>query len=168
MKKVFSRILVLIICFECIAVLKAQVVKVPDKPITTIERSDLIGTWEFAKLIDRNGNKIDTIWHGSAYEIAKGPLMIFNSDGTYSFKFTPTNTDTGKWQLNTQNGILTLLLYIDPNTFIGNDLIKRGQATKNEDGKYYEPLEYRILTLTKSTMQILDYWNLNMIYNRIK
>jgi hypothetical protein len=130
--------------------------------------SNFIGTWEFVKRLDANGQKVDTIWHGQAYEIANGPLTIFKEDGTYSKQFTPKNTDVGKWQYYPDSKTMTLYLFIDPNEWIGKNLISKGLAKKYEDGKYYEALEYKIVRITSDTLQYIDYNDINMTYRKMK
>jgi len=130
--------------------------------------SDFIGTWEFVKRLDTNGQKVDTIWHGQAYEIAKGPLTIFKEDGTYSKQFTPKNTDVGIWQYYSDSKTMTLYLLIDPNNWIGKDLISKGLAKQYDDGKYYEALEYKIVRITSDTLQYIDYSDRNMTYRKMK
>ena len=130
--------------------------------------SDLVGAWEFVGRLDKDGNKIDTIWYGKVWEVASGPLITFYQNGTYSKKFTPKNTDTGKWVYNSKKELLILFLYIDSTDWIGKDLIKRNMAVKHKDNEYYEELEYKILRLTPDTLQYLDYSGRNMIYKKIK
>jgi hypothetical protein len=91
---------------------------------------DFIGVWTFVESLGENGKKIDTIWHGQAYELANGPLTAFYDDGTYSMKFTPKNTDTGKWIYHSDTKTMTLQLLIDPNTWPGSDVVKSKLAVK--------------------------------------
>jgi hypothetical protein len=130
--------------------------------------SDFVGTWEFVKRLDKYDNKIDTIWHGQAYEIAAGPLTTFNSDGTYSKLFTPKHTNTGRWFYDSKKKILTQFLYVDSTDWIGKDLINRKIALKHEDNNYYEELSYLIIRLTPDTLQYLDYSGRNMMYKKAK
>jgi len=93
--------------------------------------SDFVGTWKFVKRLDKYGNKIDTIWHGQAIEIASGPLTTFYSNGTYFQVFTSKNSSTGKWMYDSNEKILTQFLYIDSTTNIGRMLIKEKLAVKH-------------------------------------
>ncbi len=136
---------------------------------------DFIGTWKFVKRLDANGKKVDTIRHGKFREIVSGPLTIFKKDGTYSMKFTVShkqftyeNTDVGKWQYNPNAKKMTLYLFIKPDDWIGKDLISRGIAKKYDDGKYYETLKYKIIRISKDTLQYIDYNGANMIYGKVK
>lgn len=75
-------------------------------------KKELIGTWEFVKMVDNKGIQIDTIWHGKGYELANGPLLTYNEDGTYTKQFTPKNTDKGTWTYNEKKkAILQKLIY---------------------------------------------------------
>ena len=133
--------------------------------------SDFIGTWEFVKRLDANGQKVDTIWHGQAYEIANGPLTIFKEDGTYSMKFTTkfiSRITKGKWYYDPNSRSMTLFLLIDPNDWIGKDLISKGLAKKYDDGNYYEILEFKIVQITNDTLQYIDYSDRDMTYRKIK
>ncbi|MBP1645436.1 MAG: hypothetical protein H6Q16_1011 [Bacteroidetes bacterium] len=130
--------------------------------------SDFIGTWLFVKRIDENGNKLDTIWHSQGYEIADGPVTTFYKDGTYSMQFTPKNTDKGKWYYNPDSKSMTLFLLIDPNTWVGKEVIKFGLAKKYDNGNYYEELQYKIKKITNDTLQYIDYSNRDMTYKKIK
>jgi hypothetical protein len=130
--------------------------------------SEFIGTWKFVKRLDANGQKVDTIWHGQAYEIAKGPLTTFKENGTYSMQFTPKNTDNGKWYYNPDLKSMTLFLLIDSDDWIGKDLISKGLAKKYNDGKYYEELKYKIVRVTSDSLHYIDYSDRNMTYKKIK
>lgn len=165
MKIFFGVVIIGLILFSCKSkqlILKHEAFEINDL------NSDFIGTWEFVKRLDANGQKVDTIWHGQAYEIAKGPLTTFNEDGTYSMQFTPKNTDVGKWYYNPDSKSITLFLLIDPNDWIGKNLISKGLAKKYDDGKYYETLEYNIVQITNDTLQYIDYSDRNMTYRKIK
>ena len=76
--------------------------------ITTPEslKQQLIGTWEFVELRDKDNKIVDTIWHKTAYEVVKGPLLTYRSDGSYSKQFTPLNTDNGKWYFDIEQKAL--------------------------------------------------------------
>ena len=119
-------------------------------------------------MLDKNGERVDTIWHGQAYELANGPLISFYDNGIYSMKFTPKNTNTGKWIYHTDTKTMTLQLLIDPKTWPGSDVVKRKLALKFNDDKYYEKLEYKIFQISSDTLKYLDYSDRHMIYKKIK
>ena len=145
---------------------KEQLVK--HKPFVLNEsNSTFVGTWKFVERLDENGEHIDTIWHGSFFEVAAGPLMTFTSDGHYEMKFTPTNTDVGKWDYDSKTKMMNFLLWIDPNYWVGKDLIEKKIAVKYDDGNYYEDLQYFILRIDADTLHYLDYSGRNMIYKRV-
>lgn len=156
----------ILILFSC----KTNQMILKHKPFIINElNSDFIGTWVFVKIIDENGNILDTIWHSQGYyEIANGPVTTFNKDGTYSQQFTSENTYKGKWYYNPASKSMTLFLLINPNTWIGNDLIKNGLAKKYDNGNYYEELQFKITKITNDTLEYIDYSNRYMTYKKIK
>jgi len=125
--------------------------------------SELIGTWEFVELRDAQCNKVDTIFHNvpgldkQAWEIPKGPLLIYNSDGTYSKQFTPQNTDTGKWYYNKKRkAIIQMLYYQKPYKMAAQYLIDKGHAKMDENGDYYEVITDEVVELTDEKLIILE------------
>jgi hypothetical protein len=140
--------------------------------------SYLSGTWEFVEARDRNDNKVDTIWHHAplealdadgnkvdtallsalgGWEIPAGPLTKYFPDHTYSMAFTPTSTDRGTWYFdNDEQAIIHHLYYAEPYDFAARDLIKRGQAIKDEKGEYYEVITVRVVDVTPNSMVIME------------
>ena len=82
-----------------------------DNSTDQVLKKELIGTWDFEILKDKNGVKVDTIFHKFGPEIPKGPTITFNEDGTYSKQFTPQNIDTGKWYYDNKENAIKYLLY---------------------------------------------------------
>ena len=136
---------------------------VADTNIKNIEKKELklkmelVGIWDFEILKDRYGEKVDTILHrGGGFEVASGPLMTFNSDGTYSLQFTHQNTDTGKWYFDEVENAIKLLLYYDkPYDHTAQYLIDKGHATKDENGDYYEVITRKIVEHSNNNLTIL-------------
>lgn len=126
-------------------------------------KTELIGTWEFVELRDSKGNQIDTIWHDvpgfekKALEIAKGPLMTFNGNGTYSEQFTPQNTDTGKWYYDKKKkAIIQMLYYSKPYDTSSQYLIDIGHAKQDKNGSYYKVQTEKVVELTAEKLVILE------------
>ncbi|APD06265.1 hypothetical protein UJ101_00727 [Flavobacteriaceae bacterium UJ101] len=128
-------------------------------------KTELIGAWEFVELRDAQENKIDTIWHNvpvpgvnkKSYEIPKGPLLTYKSDGTYSKQFTPKNTDTGKWYYDkNKKAIIQMLYYSKPYGTAAQYLIDKGHASKDENGEYYEVITDEVIELTEDKLIILE------------
>lgn len=124
---------------------------------------DLIGIWEFVELRDNKGVKIDTIWHSipglekKGWEIPKGPLLIYNADGTYSKQFTPQNNDIGKWYYdNKKKEIIQILLYKEPYNTATLYLIDKNHAKLDENGDYYEIITGEVVELTNEKLIILE------------
>lgn len=126
-------------------------------------KTELIGTWEFVELRDAQGNKVDTIFYNvpgldkQGWEIPKGPLLTYNSDGTYSKQFTPQNTDTGKWHYNKKKkAIIQMFYYEKPYKMAAQYLIDKGHAKKDENGDYYEVITDEVVELTDDKLIILE------------
>ena len=126
-------------------------------------KAKLIGTWEFVELRDAQGNKVDTIFHSvpglnkKGREIPKGPLLVYNSDGTYSKQFTLQNTDTGKWYYDKKKkAIIQFLYYQKPYKMAVQYLIESGHAKKDENGEYYEVITDEVVKLTEDKLIILE------------
>lgn len=125
--------------------------------------AELIGTWEFVELRDAMGNKVDTIFHNvpgldkQGWEIPEGPLLIYNSDGTYSIQFTPHNIDNGKWYYNKKKkAIIQIFYYLKPYGTAAQYLIDKGHAKQDENGDYYEVITVKVIELTKDKLIILE------------
>ena len=126
-------------------------------------KTELIGTWEFVELRDAQGNKVDTIFHNvpgldkQGWEIPKGPLLTYNSDGTYAKQFTPQNIDTGKWYYDKKKkAIIQMLYYEKPYKMAAQYLIDKGHAKKDENGDYYEVITDEVVELTDDKLVILE------------
>ncbi|GGF19868.1 hypothetical protein GCM10011383_34320 [Hymenobacter cavernae] len=126
-------------------------------------RSELIGGWEFSELRDDKGNKVDTIWHNvpglgkKGWEIPRGPLMVYNANGTYSKQFTPKNIDTGEWYYDEKKKeINQTLSYPKPYSAAAQYLIDKGHAKQDRNGSYYEVIIDKIVELTNDTLIILE------------
>jgi hypothetical protein len=126
---------------------------------------ELIGTWEFVELRDSEGNKVDTIWFDipipgettRGYEIPAGPLMVFNEDGTYSFQFTPVNTDYGEWSYDEKKKVIDRkLIYSKPQGVAAQYLIDMGYAKKDKNGNYYELHTDEVVVLTSDKLIIKE------------
>jgi hypothetical protein len=128
---------------------------------------DLIGTWEFFEMRDDQNKKVDTIRNGMGYEIAAGPLLNYKNDGTYTKRFTPTNTDEGIWTFDPKSNAIIHYLLIDSTEMIGKDLIKRRLATKYNDGNYYEIINDKIIIKSKNEIEVYRRENLRMKYRKI-
>ena len=66
----------------------------------------LTGYWDFIELQDPEGNKLEKVYHPewenlpfieNPYEAVNRANTTFNSDGTYTKRFTEVNEDTGLW-----------------------------------------------------------------------
>ena len=132
---------------------------------TEIAPDDLTGYWDFVELQDPQGNKLEKIYHPewenlpfieNPYETVNRANTTFNSNGTYSKKFTEVNEDTGLWKLDTRKGIITYQLLIDPNDQVGQDLIQRNLATEQSDGNYYEKITEQIYHLSDNLLVIKE------------
>ena len=128
---------------------------------------DLVGIWKFEKMIDKDGNQVDTIWHGSSHEIAAGPLLTYDEDGSYTMKFTPKNTDSGTWIYDEKKKlILHDLIYKKPYGFAAKYLIDSGHAKKNKKGDYYEVITDKVIELTEDKLIISERNNNQAIYKK--
>lgn len=128
---------------------------------------DLVGSWEFVELLDKDGTPVDTIWHGMGYEIPKGPLMIYNADGTYSKEFTPSNIDKGMWSFNRQeNSIIHKLYYFKPYSWVEKSQIENGKAIQDEDGEYYEVVTAQVVELTAENLIVLEKKGQHRVYKK--
>jgi len=120
-------------------------------------KKELVGTWKFVELRDKDNKKVDTIRHPFGYEIPDGPLVIYNSDYTYSKQFTPENIDKGKWYFdNDKKAIVHLLYYTKPYDFASRDLISRGHAKKDKNGEYYEIIIDHVVYLSDQKLILLE------------
>lgn len=121
-------------------------------------KSELIGTWEFVKLEDINGNKLDTIWHPiGGYELPKGPTITFRKDGSYSKQFTSRNIDNGNWTFNCErNEIIYKLVYEKPYSVAAKHLILIGQAKLDSNGKHYEIISEKVIELSDNRLVISE------------
>lgn len=126
-------------------------------------KTELIGTWEFVELRDAQGNKVDTVFHNipgfdkQGWEIPKGPLLTYDFNGTYSKRFTPQNTDTGKWYYDKKKkAIIHILYYEKPYMMTAKYLIDIGHAKKDKNGEYYEIITDEVLILTDDKLVILE------------
>lgn len=125
----------------------------------------LTGYWEFVELQDPQGNKLEKVYHPewenlpfieNPYETVNRANTTFNSDGTYTKKFTEVNEDTGMWELDTRKGIITFQLLIDPNDQVGQDLIQQNLAIQQTDGNYYEELTEQVYHLSENLLVIKE------------
>lgn len=119
--------------------------------------SELIGTWDFVQLLDKGDHKVDTIKYIFGFEVVKGPRTSYRADGTYSREFTPEYIDRGKWYFDYEKrAIIHLLYYEKPYSFASKDLIRRGQAKKDENGDYYEIITEYVDTYTSEKLILLE------------
>lgn len=125
----------------------------------------LIGIWNYIETRDKNDNKIFEYEESFGKITANGPKIIFYSDYTFKKIFTPKNIDIGKWKLNKKTMTVAYDLYIDSTDFIGKDLIKKGLALKQNDGKYYEKIEDKIIQF-KNDEIIFEERGLFLIYKK--
>ncbi len=120
-------------------------------------KKELIGTWKFVELRDKDNKKVDTIKHSFGYEIPEGPLLTYNGNGTYSKQFTLKNIDKGTWYFdNDKKAIVHHLYYIKPYDFASKDLIERGHAIKDKSGEYYEIIKDYIINLSDDKLILLE------------
>jgi hypothetical protein len=123
-------------------------------------KKELVGTWEFLGMHDKSGNKVDTIRNQSSptgYVLASGPLTTYRADGTYSRRFTPQNTDNGKWRYDEDKHlIIHQLYYAKPYSVAAKYLIDIGHAKKDENGDYYEFITTMVVELTDSKLIVLE------------
>lgn len=130
-------------------------------------KKELIGTWEFVKMIDNQGIQIDTIWHSKGYQLANGPLLTYNEDGTYAKQFTPDKTDRGTWTYDKRKkAILQKLIYQKPYGFASKYLIDNGHAKKDKNGDYYEVITDFIDKLTETELIVFGRGNQKLIYKK--
>lgn len=149
-----------------------------EKQTTRIEVTEvkteivLVGNWEFKVLQNKNEDKLDTIRNTrlthqfGGFELVNRADIKFNGDGTYEKQFTPTNIDTGKWEFDDKSNEIIFYLFIDPETFVGKDLIKKGLAVKHSDGKYYERLTEKLISVTENELRIIEKSNRIKVYKR--
>lgn len=131
--------------------------------------STLVGKWKFVARYDKNGKKVDTIYHSSGIELANGPLMTYRIDGTYSFEFTSVNIDNGKWVYDkNKQVILHQFYYSKPYSFAAKYLIDKGHAKKDVNGDYYEDITKKVIELTNNKLVILERYEQQSIYQKIK
>lgn len=167
MKYIYSLIIILFLssCYKIKT--ENQTSKVPNKFLSNLKSEDIIGSWNFVETRDINGKKLDS-YEGSFGTVqATGPKLIYKADFTYEKVFTPKNTDTGNWKLNSKTNTIEHNLYIDSTDFIGKDLIKKKLAVKSENGKYYERIEDKIINLEKDEM-LIDNRGLIDVYKKEK
>ncbi len=132
-------------------------------------KENLVGTWEFEKMMVKNGNQVDTIWHGQAHEIANGPKLTYNADGSYTKQFTPKNTDSGTWVYDAnKKEILHDLIYKKPYSFAAKYLIDSGHAKKNKKGDYYEVITDEVIELSNEKLIISARDGNRRIYKKLK
>lgn len=124
----------------------------------------LVGTWTYIESRDEAGNKIKP---NDKRVLMNEPNLIYNADFTYQKIFTPRNSDFGKWKYNPKTMVLRYDLFIDSTDFIGKNLIKKGLAKKQKDGKYYETLSAKIAKLTEDEMSVESYGSF-LIYRKEK
>jgi hypothetical protein len=130
-------------------------------------KKELIGSWEFSELRDRDKKKVDTIKHMHGYELASGPLLKYNIDGTYSKQFRPANIDKGKWYFdNKTKSIVQMLYYTQPYGLVERLQIDGGQAKKDKNGDYYEIIIDYVIELTKEKLVILEEDQRQKIFKR--
>lgn len=161
----FKTILFFILCLGHLHLARGQ-----SKNCDTQE-SKLIGTWEFVDLRDSIGTKIDTIWHEvvKSYEIPKGPLTTFQSDGIYTMQFTPDNTDRGLWCYDSGNSrIIRKLYYQKPYSPSAKYLIANGHAIKDEKGDYYEVQIDSVIKLTRKSLILLEENKRQRSYQKVR
>ncbi len=135
-------------------------------------RSQLVGNWKFVKVVDDKENQIESIKkdgipnappgfgsdkNGKITIKASGPDLTFNNDSTYSMKFNPGKTETGKWRLISKNE----LEYIDI-TNKGTSAFNTLEATAkmfnkkldyDKDGNIISSISYYII-LSKNELRI--------------
>ncbi len=78
----------------------------------------LTGVWEIEKVIDENGNTVESISRkmkgsplGDEIKIkATGPKITLNEDGSYELEFTSENIDKGNWFLENSNTLIFQLV----------------------------------------------------------
>lgn len=139
-------------------------------------KAELIGIWEFIELRDSKGNKIDTIWHNipglekKGWEIPEGPLLTYNANGTYSKKFTPKNSDTGKWYYDKKKkAIIQILSYTKPyNNTTSQYLIDKGHAKQDENGDYFENITDVVISISDDKLIILERENRQRTFRKKK
>lgn len=120
-------------------------------------KSELIGSWEFSELRDKDGNPVDTIWHGQGWELAAGPKLTYRDDGTYIKQFTPQNSDNGTWYFDADKNIIVHHLYYSkPYSFAAQYLIDNGHAKQDSTGAYYEVVTDKVVELTAEKLILLE------------
>lgn len=154
MKKSICLLLVFILFSSCFS----------SKVDETNYSKKLVGTWTYIESRDETGNKIVS---NDKRVLMNEPNLVYNADFTYKKIFTPKNSDSGKWEFNPKTMIIKYDLFIDSTDFIGKDLIKKGLAKKQKDGKYYEILSDKIAKLTEDEMSVESY-GLFLIYRKDK
>tara|TARA_B100000609_G_C17178585_1_gene415793 strand:- start:19 stop:525 length:507 start_codon:yes stop_codon:yes gene_type:complete len=157
----YLNLLTLLILIGCS---KKNVVTTHQPLILNEQTRNLIGIWEFVKILDQGNNKVDTIWHGMGFEIANGPELTYKEDGTYVKKFTPVNSDSGRWNFDKNSSSIIHQLYIDSTNWIGQDLIEKGLAVKFDNGLYYEQITDKVNIISDSEMAVYGRNNIRRIY----
>jgi hypothetical protein len=140
----------------------------------------LTGVWVIEKVIDKDGNAVQSITRemkgsplGNEIQIkATGPKMTLNTDGSYELEFTPKNTDKGNWFLENPSTLIFQLVTKKGSSNYG--MLKTaaemfGKALKyDEDGNIIENNELEITKLKPNELLILYEENYYQVYKKKK
>lgn len=142
-----------------------QVLSLGNAQTSKANPESLVGTWTFLEMRNNKNKKIESYSNGHMIVDATGPTIVFNQDGTFRKIFTPQNEERGYWRYDTTRKLINYDLYIDSTDWVGKDLIKRGEASKYPDGKYYEKIRDIIVRHT-ATELILNERGSQMVFKR--
>lgn len=120
-------------------------------------KKELVGTWNFLELRDKEGFKLDTIRHGNDIEIIAQPQLIFYKDGTYIKQYSPYNIERGKWKYDIENNIIIYHLYYSkPYNETSQFLIDKDHAYKDKKGDYYEVIKEKTVEVSNEKLIVLS------------
>ncbi|WP_447641656.1 MULTISPECIES: hypothetical protein [Chitinophagaceae] len=109
-----------------------------------------MGTWRYDKATNRfPGNEVPSqyYWYKNGYKPPiKYPLFVFNSDSTYTERFTEKNISKGHWSFQADSQLLNLYLFVDSTDWTGKLLISKHIA-----GKRFEENEFQISSSPEPT-----------------
>ncbi|EDP95352.1 hypothetical protein U8527_16140 [Kordia algicida OT-1] len=145
----------------------------------TNSKEMLIGEWKFVKVIDQAGNEVKQIKRNLKVPNlepitinASGPDIIVKADGTYTKVFTPKNSDTGNWYIQSKNEILYQMV-IPINSRQGRMIIKTQEIfpdkkwEKDGKGNFLDGSIDTITELTKTTMKVVYEKDYVLVYAKI-
>lgn len=119
---------------------------------------DLIGTWEFFELRDKDGKHIDTLYEHGGISIQTGPTLVLNGDGTYTSQYVVGGEmDKGTWTYNKRkNEFIYKLYWRKPYDEAAKFIMTLGYAKQDENGDWYDLIPHKIVQLTSEKLIIIE------------